>query len=68
MTLYLNASYLIFSSVLMTYTFVMLIICVLRIFKILTDPIDMKNPNVAADDNIYCDNVPITPLGPGPAL
>lgn len=29
---------------------------------------DMKKPNVAADDSMYCDNVAIVPLGPGPAL
>jgi hypothetical protein len=34
----------------------------------LTDPIDMKKPNVAADESIYCDIVAIAPLGPGPPL
>lgn len=34
----------------------------------MTEPIDMKNPKVAAELSIYCDRVPITPLGPGPAL
>ena len=33
----------------------------------MTEPIDMKNPNVAADDNMYCDRVATTPRGPGPA-
>lgn len=28
----------------------------------------MKKPKVAAELSIYCDKVPITPLGPGPAL
>jgi hypothetical protein len=34
----------------------------------LTDPIDIKKPNVAADESIYCDIVAIAPLGPGPPL
>jgi hypothetical protein len=34
----------------------------------LTDPMDMKNPNVAAEESIYCESVATTPLGPGPAL
>lgn len=33
-----------------------------------TDPMDMKNPNVAAEESMYCDSVATTPLGPGPAL
>lgn len=28
----------------------------------------MKNPNVAADESIYCDSVATVPLGPGPPL
>ena len=34
----------------------------------LTEPIDMKNPNVAADDSMYCDKVAKAPRGPGPPL
>jgi hypothetical protein len=33
-----------------------------------TDPMDMKNPKVAAEESMYCDSVATTPLGPGPAL
>lgn len=32
-----------------------------------TVPIDMKKPKVAADGSMICENVPSTPLGPGPA-
>lgn len=28
----------------------------------------MKNPNVAAEESIYCDSVATVPRGPGPAL
>jgi len=31
-------------------------------------PIDMKNPNVAPEPNMYCPNVLITPFGPAPYL
>jgi hypothetical protein len=39
-----------------------------RIRYLLTDPIDMKNPKVAADDSMYCDRVANAPRGPGPPL
>lgn len=33
-----------------------------------TEPIDIKKPNVAPDDSMYCDRVARAPRGPGPAL
>ena len=33
-----------------------------------TLPIDMKKPNVAPDESMYCASVAIAPRGPGPAL
>lgn len=34
----------------------------------MTVPIDIKNPNVAPEEIMYCASVAIAPRGPGPAL
>jgi hypothetical protein len=35
---------------------------------VLTEPMDMKKPNVAAEESMYCDKVANAPRGPGPPL
>ena len=39
-----------------------------RVSGRLTEPIDMKKPNVAAEESMYWASVPMTPRGPGPPL